>query len=131
MGTEFGTVFYARFIDEAWWHHRLVLCRTVLGNYIVTPEGYVHEETWTEYEDAIRCMRWELPARIRDSGAPYNSFRSTDLVGGLSFVRRALASFPAARRVHRALGLDIAVPLVPRARVVGVPAYFQRVSPGT
>jgi len=63
--TEFGTVFYAQFIDEVWWHHRLVLCRTALGNYIVTPEGYVHEETWTEYEAAVRCMRWEFPDRIR------------------------------------------------------------------
>ena len=129
--TEFGTVFYAQFIDEVWWHHRLVLCRTALGNYIVTPEGYVHEETWTEYQAAVRCMRWEFPDRIRELGDPHNSFRSTDLVDGSAFVRRALASFPAARRLHRALGAVVGVPRVARARVVGVPAYFQRVSPGT
>ena len=129
--TEFGTVFYAQFIDEAWWHQRLVLCRTVLGNYIVSPEGYVHEETWTDYEDAIRCGRWELPARVRDRGDPYNSFRPADLVDGSAFVRRALASFPAVRRVHRALAAAAGDSIVPRTLVEGAPAYFQRVSPGT
>merc|ERR1712194_395189 len=78
--------------------------------------------TWTEYEAAIRCMRWEFPDRIRELGDPHNSFRSTDLVDGSAFVRRALASFPAARRLHRALGAVVGVPRVARARVVGVPA---------
>merc|ERR1712194_85298 len=87
--------------------------------------------TWTEYEAAIRCMRWEFPDRIRELGDPHNSFRSTDLVDGSAFVRRALASFPAARRLHRAIGAVVGVPRVARARVAGVPAYFQRVSPGT
>ena len=53
LPTSPGTIFYAKFEDEDLWHQRLVLRRTDEGNYILSPDGDMYEEKWSDYDEVV------------------------------------------------------------------------------